>query len=213
MKFDVSEVAEKLNKAFHANSELDVLSLLKENSFLFYHLYDRKYGIQPNFCEVKFGDNLRCDFCWLNDNSDGPEWVLVEIEKPNMRLFTAKGEPGSDLNHAVEQVTSWDRYFSRYPAEMKRIFGAVGRFRYILVAGSRQNWMQEHAVAWRNHQNNNSKIEIRSFGAFFDAVDLYSKHPDGFWSFEENPKSLASKELKKYWSNYDYIAAWQARPI
>ena len=80
--WNIEETEYQLKAAFESNSETQLLKILKSNSFLFYELYDRKYGIQPNFCEVPFGEELRCDFAWLNDSSDGPEWVLVEIEKP-----------------------------------------------------------------------------------------------------------------------------------
>lgn len=111
MCFNIEDVRKNLNSAFDNNSETELLAVLKKNSFLFYPLYSRKYGIQPSFSEVSFGDSLRCDFCWLNDNSDGPEWVLVEVEKPRLKLFTAKNKPTSELNSAIEQVRSWRRYF------------------------------------------------------------------------------------------------------
>ena len=102
----IARVCAELTTAFEENSEQKLLSVLKDNSFLFYELYSRKYGIQPVFREINFGGELRCDFAWLNDNSDGPEWVLVEVEKPKMKLFTQKNEPTSELNHAIEQVKS-----------------------------------------------------------------------------------------------------------
>lgn len=133
------KVIKDLKTAFENNSEVQLLSILKNNSFLFYELFSRKYGVQPIFHEVEFGGGVRCDFAWLNDNSDGPEWVLVEIEKPKLELFTSKGEPTYQLNHALEQVKSWRRYFNENPNEKRRIFGAVGRFRYILVGGRKRN--------------------------------------------------------------------------
>lgn len=88
--WNIDLVKKELENIFNNNSEIDLLSVLKSNSFLFYELFTRKYGIQPIFHEVSFGNNYRCDFAWLNDNSDGPEWVLVEIEKPNMQLLQRK---------------------------------------------------------------------------------------------------------------------------
>ena len=90
--WNIEETEKKLKMAFQANSELDLLEILKGNSFLFYELYYRKCGVQPNFTEISFGGEYRCDFAWLNDNSDGPEWVLVEVEKPRMRLFNKNGD-------------------------------------------------------------------------------------------------------------------------
>ncbi|EGQ8961601.1 Shedu anti-phage system protein SduA domain-containing protein [Vibrio parahaemolyticus] len=209
MSFDVQSVRALLNNVFQNNSEVELLKVLKNNSFLFHSLYTRKFGIQPNFAEVPFGSKLRCDFCWLNDNSDGPEWVLVEIEKPNMKLFNRNGEPSSELNHAIEQVKSWERYFHQQPAEKQRIFGAVSKFRFVLVAGRRDAWQTREAAQWRAYHNQSSTIEIHSTDIFYDALDLYENHSDGFWSFEENPVSLASKELEGNWSQYDYIGFWR----
>jgi hypothetical protein len=204
------DIAEKqVGEAFEENSEVKLLEVLKNNSFLFYELYSRKYGIQPNFKEISFGGDLRCDFAWLNDNSDGPEWVLVEFEKPQMKLFNKNNEPTSELNHAIEQVKSWDRYFQINKGEGKRIFGAVARFRYILVAGTESDWKTEAAIKWRAYHNGDSKIEIRSSDIIIRAIKLYKEHFEELWSFEENPISLSPKELKKYWENYSYMDLWR----
>ena len=203
--WDLKKAKTDLNKAFDENSETQLLDVLKKNSFLFYPLYSRKFGIQPNFSEVSFAGKMRCDFAWLNDNSDGPEWVLVEIEKPRMRLFNRNEDPSSELNHALEQVKSWDRYFNENPAEKSRIFGAVSKFRLILVAGSREDWKTESAMKWRSYHNNESKIEIRSCDIFYDALKVaYDKFSE-LWSFEENPISLKDSQLEKFWQEYDYM--------
>ena len=153
---------------FEENSEQKLLSVLKDNSFLFYELYSRKYGIQPVFREINFGGELRCDFAWLNDNSDGPEWVLVEVEKTKMKLFTQKNEPTSELNHAIEQVKSWERYFDENPSEKKRIFGAVARFRFILIVGDKESWETNFVSKWRIHNNKKTGIEIKTSDVFTD---------------------------------------------
>ncbi|MDP3461944.1 MAG: DUF4263 domain-containing protein [Bacteroidales bacterium] len=207
--WDLKKVEIDLEKAFKDNSEVQLLDILKKNSFLFYHLYSRKIAIQPSFSELSFSNEMRCDFAWLNDNSDGPEWVLIEIEKPRMRLFNKNGDPSSELNHAIEQVKSWDRHFRENPMEKKRIFGAVSRFRYILVAGTREDWQQEKAIKWRAYHNEVNKIEIRSSDIFFDSLKYAQNHYEDLWSFEENPKSLKHSELKKYWKNYKYMDLWR----
>lgn len=209
MCLNIEDARNKLDSAFDNNSEAELLAVLKENSFLFYPLYSRKYGIQPNFSEVSFGGGLRCDFCWLNDNSDGPEWVLVEVEKPKLKLFTAKEEPTSELNHAIEQVRSWRRYFHQNPSEKRRIFGAVSKFRYILVAGSKEDWERKQAAIWRADFNEEDNIEIRSSQIFYESLRLYADHEEEFWSFKEHPVSRKCKELETYWSEYPYIQQWR----
>ena len=78
---DIEEVEKNLQNIFDKNLEKELLKLLKENTFLFYELVERKFTMQPIFHEVDFGGKYRCDFLWFSDRSDYPQWVLVEIEK------------------------------------------------------------------------------------------------------------------------------------
>ncbi len=203
------KVINDLKIAFDNNSELELLAILKENAFLFYELFSRKYGIQPIYHEINFGGDLRCDFAWLNDNSDGPEWVLVEIEKPRLDIFKKDNEPTQLLNHGLEQVKSWRRYFNENPAEKRRIFGAVGRFRFILVAGDKESWANEKVAKWRIDNNKETDIEIRSTDIFFRALKILENRPDELWSFAENSKTLSPSSFKGYWENYDYMNKWR----
>ena len=203
--WDVAKVEVDLKAAFDNNSETDLLEILKANSFLFFHLYSRKGGIQPVFREVSFGGKFRCDYAWLNDNSDGPEWVLMELEKPKMRIFNTNGLPTSELNGAIEQVKTWQRYFHENPAEKKRIFGAVAKFRFILVAGEKKDWGNEEAMKRRSYHNSTNNIELRTTDVFERALDDYKKRPDEFWSFEENPAALGFSKLEDYWKGYAYM--------
>ena len=203
--WNVNKAEREVLLAFESNSETDLLKVLKDNSFLFYELYTRKYGIQPIFREISFGGKFRCDFAWLNDNSDGPEWVLVEVEKPRMRIFNSDNKPSSELNSAIEQVKTWERYFLEHPSEKRRIFGAVAKFRFILIAGNGQNWNEESAIKWRNHHNSTSKIEIRSTDVFTRAIQNIKRIPSEFWSFQEHPITLEYSKLEEYWKDYSYM--------
>jgi hypothetical protein len=208
--WDIIKVADDLKKAFENNSEQQLLATLKDNSFLFYELYSRKGGIQPVFREINFGGVFRCDYAWLNDNSDGPEWVLVEVEKPKLELFKKENkEPTHQLNHAFEQIKSWRRYFNENPSEKRRIFGAVGRFRFILVAGDKRDWANIDASKWRIDNNSETKIEIRSSDIFYRALKILQEHPDELWSFAENPRTLKHTDLENYCKNYGYLDLWK----
>lgn len=207
--WNLEEVRSNLATAFEQNSENQLLALIRANSFLLYELYSRKYGIQPPFAEISFGGQHRCDFAWLNDNSDGPEWVLVEVEAPKLNLFTRSGDPSQALNHAIEQVRSWRRYFDHNSQEKRRIFGAVSRFRFILVGGDHDSWQETNAARWRLDYNRNSEIEIRSSAIFQRAVQGLSENPGEYWSFAENPTCLSQSRLTNYWEEYDYIGRWR----
>jgi len=207
--WNLDSIEKSLNSAFDNDSEIELLSILKDNSFLFYELYSRKYEIRPVFKEISFGDTFRCDYAWLNDNSDGPEWVLVEVEKPKMNLFTKKEEPTAALNHALGQLESWERYFEENSNEKSRIFGAVAKFRYILVAGSIEEWQTESAKKWRIHHHKKSNFEIRSTDVFKRPLEILRNKPEELWSFKENPIALKHSDLKTFWENCPYMDSWR----
>ena len=206
---DIQKARTLLTKAFNDNSELELLSVLKAFPFLFYELYSRKLNASPCFCEVEFGNEYRCDFCWLNDNSDGPEWVLVEIEKPLMKCFTKKDCPSSELHHAIEQVKSWDRYFAENPSEKNRIFGAVKSFRFIIVAGSKEEWDDVAHLKWRAHNNRTTNIEIRTSDVFIRALEIAENNPSIVENFMIDKEVRKTRYLSDFLTNYDYFDKWR----
>jgi len=209
LPWDVTKAKADVISAFNANSEVDLLKVLKDNSFLFYDLYSRKYGIQPIFRELNFGTEFKCDFAWLNDNSSGPEWVLVEIEAPKMPLFKTTGKPTVKLHDAIEQVHTWEQYFEENKGEKKRIFGAVAKFRYILVTGTKEGWETEHASLWRIQHGKRSTIEIRSMQTFLNSIKVAEEEPKELWSFAEHAITRSHGELQDYWKNYNYMDRWR----
>lgn len=209
LPWNVAKAKADVLNAFKENSEVDLLRVLKDNSFLFYDLYSRKYGIQPIFRELNFGTEFKCDFAWLNDNSSGPEWVLVEIEAPDMPLFKTTGKPTVKLYDAVEQVHTWEQYFEENKGEKTRIFGAVAQFRYILVTGTKEKWQTEHASRWRIQHGKRLKVEIRSMDTFMKSIKVAEEDPSELWSFAKYPKTKSHNELQKYWANYRYMDHWR----
>jgi hypothetical protein len=135
---------------------------------------------------------------------------VKEIEKPAVDLFRKDNhEPTQQLNHAIEQVKSWRRYFTQNPSEKRRIFGAVGRFRFIIVGGQKEDWEKDHASKWRIDQNSEYKIEIRSSDIFSRALKILVEYPDELWSFTENPQTLKHTDLENYWKSYAYMDKWR----
>ncbi|MBE9584291.1 DUF4263 domain-containing protein [Mucilaginibacter sp. JRF] len=209
LPWNIDIVKAEILSAFEKNSEVDLLKVLKDNSFLFYDLYSRKYGIQPIFRELNFGTEYKCDFAWLNDNSSGPEWVLIEIEAPKMPLFKTNGKPTVKLYDAIEQVQSWEQYFEENKGEKTRIFGAVAQFRYILVTGTKEDWENENASRWRIQNGKRLKMEIRSMDTFMKSIKIAETDPGELWSFAEHPLTLSHSNLQDYWANYGYMDRWR----
>lgn len=203
---DIISVKEQLNEAFASESEHKLLKVLSDNPFLFYHLFKRHFKVQPIFKEVSFGNKYRCDFVWLNDNSDGPEWTIVEVESPGIHLFKKNEDKTAEFNHAIEQVEHWIQFFEENKDDRRKTFGAVKCFRFILVIGTREQWSNKWATRWRmNYNNSHFNFEIRSLGVFMQALDDAEKGRFDPAVFTQQQEVFNEKRLRDYISQCGYL--------
>lgn len=203
---EILSIRENLNDAFANESEHKLLKVLSDNPFLFYHLFKRHYQVQPIFKEVPLGNNYRCDFVWLNDNSDGPEWTIVEVEKPGIKLFKKDGDRTAAFNHALEQIEHWDYYFNENPSSKREIFGAVKSFRFILVVGTSSQWNENIAARWRYGFNKERHVyEVRSLDVFTHALDSVEQGVFIPSQFTSQKKVAPPKELFQYVRKNEYL--------
>lgn len=205
----IQYLRKELDSVFECNSERKLLKLIQQNTILLCSLYYRKYSPQPVFSEIPFGSDYRCDYLWLNDNSDGPEWTIVEVEKPRMPLFTNIGDPRNGLNHALEQLKHWRLFFDKNQDLKRNLFRSVGRFRWILVAGSKEEWTKTQAAEWRTDYNRKNDIEIRSSNVFYEALDIINQDSHVLNCFIENGPAGGLKQLKEFVDKSDYLKKWE----
>jgi len=79
---------------------------LASHSYFFNGILDL-YSHSPLYSKIKLGHDYEVDFAWLNHDSFGAEWRLVEIEGARSMLFTKSGNPSAILTHAIQQIRDW----------------------------------------------------------------------------------------------------------
>lgn len=57
--------------------------------------------------QKRLGSEFVTDFLIGERNSGGYLWHAVELESPQVPLFTKKGDPSQHLTHAYRQITDW----------------------------------------------------------------------------------------------------------
>lgn len=90
--------------------EREVHAFLEAHSYFFNGIL-RLYGASPIYSKVRLGSDYEVDFAFFDSGSYGPDWHFVEIEAPNQRMFTSRGDPSSALTHAIQQVRNWHAWF------------------------------------------------------------------------------------------------------
>lgn len=104
------------------------------------------------------------DFMWLSNDSATLYPVLIEIERPGKRWFTAKGVPSAKFTQALSQLREWQVWFNEPKNQSKFMERYAipedydrGRFRphYVLIYGRRDELAAErrlrHLRAMQEH--------------------------------------------------------------
>ena len=91
----------------------------------------------------------RPDFMWITYTSAAIHPTLIEIERPNKRLFTSRGVPSAKFTQARHQLTQWKAWFSR-PENVQKFIGDYQIIpvpggedfepRFILICGRREEF-------------------------------------------------------------------------
>src|SRR5262245_355668 len=63
------------------------------------------------FSKLPLGNQHVVDFAFARENTPGVTWHLIEIEKPQDRLFTKSGNPSAALSHGLRQILDWKTWF------------------------------------------------------------------------------------------------------
>jgi hypothetical protein len=62
--------------------------------------------------KTRLGAEHVTDFLIAEIGSTGFVWYAVELERPQTKLFTKKGDPSAALNHALRQISDWRNWLS-----------------------------------------------------------------------------------------------------
>jgi Domain of unknown function (DUF4263) len=63
--------------------------------------------------QKQLGSEHVTDFLIAEKDSGGFVWYAVELERPQAKIFTAKGDPAAPLTHALRQINDWRNWLSR----------------------------------------------------------------------------------------------------
>ena len=104
------EVVSSFSNALLSGVEQDVHTFFEEWPEVFEFVCPSGLVIS----KMPLGSSFVTDFVLVvNDiysNDPTPVITLVEIEKPNLRLFSKSGDPTLGLTHAIRQIQDWKRW-------------------------------------------------------------------------------------------------------
>lgn len=136
-----------------ATKEEEVQSFLKANPFLL----GQTAEIIP---KKKLGEDFVTDFMMVNMLAQGHEYTLVEIERPDRKLFKKNGDPHADLTHAEKQTLDWDVWLEKNKAYLQSKFPRFETPQYLIIIGriTELDEANKAILRARNRDSKNRKI-------------------------------------------------------
>lgn len=154
----------------HASNEEDLQSYLTDNKqFLIQHLgggHGRYVISKP-----RLGAELIPDYLIAEMSSIGIEWYGVELESPLAVYFTASGQAGSLLTHAIQQIVDWRTWiqsniaYARMPRADKGLglIGITNDLPATILIGRRTAEIPERFNDYRRQIKTDLNIEIHTY--------------------------------------------------
>lgn len=90
-------------------------------------------------------------------------YVVIEIEKPQDKMFTKSNDLTADFTHAVGQVLDFQHWLAQNTAYAQRRFPGIRTPAGIVVTGMRHSLSERQADKLERWQINSSMIEVLTF--------------------------------------------------
>lgn len=135
------------------------------------------------FSKLKFAERYVIDFSFVHADSSGANWIFIELERSDMKLFNKKGDMSKHLNHAYRQIMDWQAWIKDNRAYAQDILGKLQTScgitketvfsidpNFVIIIGRRQV-LNDDTIRRRNEFcNNNSRLKIITYDRLLDPI-------------------------------------------
>lgn len=167
----MSKLIKNFKKVLNAENtkESDVQTFLEKNSKLIPLPFKLNHQLHFNaiISKFKISDAYITDFAYLTKSTDFWEFVLIELEDPNKRIFAKKGDNyvfHYNFNNAYDQITSWKAYIeNNFESVTKKVNSLRKplsrnsiRYKYVLVIGrndEKNSEIKKRLIAQKSNDN------------------------------------------------------------
>ena len=194
--------------------ESKLQEFLASHSYFFSGLID-VYSPSPLYSKVKIGHDYEVDFAWLQFDSFGPEWHLVEMENPGSALFTKSGEPSAALSQAMQQARDWCAWIHDHAESARKRMPQINHPLCYIFLGRRKDITPANRDQLRKlRYDSRSEMVIHTLDWFVRAGQVFGQSigPDGpTWQIPL--KVLTHRDLKQGLPEevQDWVAESQSR--
>lgn len=161
---DPKKILEKFDHLLDSSKkETEIQSFLEEYPFLLTSGYYPEGGIVIS--QLPLGADFKVDFAYVVILNGGDFLHLVEIERPDLEMFTSKNEFTQEFNHAVQQIHDWSQWCSENREHLTNVL--------LQLLNGNRSWFHPYPrltlIAGRRNQLSNDRRK-RRFAAKANAL-------------------------------------------
>jgi hypothetical protein len=166
---ETKERALNLSQSFRnlietAHQEEDVQRFLADHPELLYPDYIDSHP------KLKLGEDFVTDYVVLVQSASGPEYVFVEIERPNKTIFTEKGWFSHEFTQAKDQLLQWYAWITNNHQYLERKLPNLGQPVFHLVIGRGHKMTPRHRDTIQAEFSGTN----RRFSTYDDVVERFN---------------------------------------
>ena len=199
---NIKEDIDEYRSLIDRNAPEEVIHQFLANHSYFFNDLIRLFNSSPLYSKIKLGSDFELDFCFMDPSSFGPNWVFIEIEKPEYKLFNKSGDPSNKLSHAIRQVQDWQNWVSENISYARKTMPGINYPRGYVFIGRRKELEGKPELINRLERinyDNRLSVEVRTFDYFITSalsvLNLLNKENlNGFWDLPL--KALGNTNLK-----------------
>lgn len=145
------------------------------------------------FSKVSLGNDFVTDFTFGRHGTAGTSWNLIELERPDYRLFTKAGNISSQLSHAITQVSQWRSWVGRHYAYAEQVLPHMIILNTVIIIGRRESLSKNdlHLLAELNRGSVGREIVT------FDRLADNAMHISQWMDLDRVSSALTFQELKE----------------
>lgn len=189
---ELNKLIEQFSKLLENNhsNERDILSFINENKaypIIASLLKEYSFGHHDAFIfpEFQLGNSYRVDYLLIGRNSGGHEFIFVELEHPNKKIFLKDGTLGEAFRKGLNQIDDWKRWLEIHFSSLHETFTKYRnpklslpeeflitdrtRYHYVVVAGRRNDFEKNHHITYRlRREAAEKKIQLLHYDNLYD---------------------------------------------
>lgn len=163
-KLSAQETIESLEKIANqfelllenAEKEEELQKFLKEHSFI---LHPSAQSIPKQ----KLGEDFVTDFVLVATTTQGPTYILVELERTDHKILTKDYTLTSAVNHAIKQTRDWDVWLENNKAYIQNKLPGFESPTYMIVIGRSKDFDEKQKAYMRSYNREWKNLEIITY--------------------------------------------------